>query len=390
MKRHVRYPVAFDAEVPRHREIKTVLAFVEGEVEIPEVHVADAPVCISVSDVDNLVDVREGDEFRLHEGRLLVDTGIPAEEFGRDEADDVEARGSIVLPLLESLRFKYGFGDGFHLYPQKAPQVLAGLIWSGGVRDVDRPIWSLMVEAGKLAPIDEAELQIWRDFARDRAATFAVIDGSVWKESAEPCYTVDELRPPGLTTRKADFYEKLRRGQMDSSSWSKLRDEGRNFSCLDRERAYAHARRAAAEGGFDHDDLPRIDVGTPDIPLLDFEAHEFERVSRLLVYDVADAFRKIAHGKGVDFFYSVPTDMMNAFTAARDCLVGMDARNGITIEQEDAMSALVSGLNLTVPRGNAYLARMSLDKINEVYDDWMSREIVSERIVQTPLPGGPR
>ncbi|MNL43640.1 hypothetical protein D3C87_1661610 [compost metagenome] len=124
-----------------------------------------------------------------------------------------------------------------------------------------------------------------------------------------------------------------------------------------------------------------------DLPLIDFDAHEFERVSRLLVYDVADAFRKIAHGRGVEMFMSTPSDLMTAFIVARGSLVGRDAREGISLAQEQAMQGLVDMLNVLVPRGRPYLVKTSLAEINEVYDDWLSREVSLESMVSMPVPG---
>jgi hypothetical protein len=247
-----------------------------------------------------------------------------------------------------------------------------------------------MVEAGKLAErhMDDERARTWTELTLRHAATFAVIGDSVWKETPEPCYTVTPDRAPGLTTRRAGFFARLRDGLMDSSYWDRYRGDSRNFSALDRERAYRYGRRAALAAGVEDDrNLPRIDVRSADLPLIDFDAHEFERVSRLLVYDVADAFRKIAHGRGVEMFLSTPSDVMNAFIVARDCLVGMDAREGITLAQEQAMQGLVDMLNVLVPRGRPYLVKMNLAEINEVYDDWLSREVSLESMVSMPVPG---
>lgn len=390
MKRTIRYPVAFEAELPRHKDPKTVFAFVEGEVEIPELAAGDAPIAIRVSDVDQIFGQVAGTEYRVHDERLLVDTGMTPEEFGGKEIDNIEKRGSLILPALELMRKEFGFGDGFHLYPPKAPIVLGGLIWNGGVSKEAREAWGQMVEAGKLAErhMDDEQARTWTELTRRHAATFAVIGDSVWKETPEPCYTVAPDRAPGLTTRRAGFFARLRDGLMDSSYWDRYRGDSRNFSALDRERAYRYGRRAAAAAGFEDDrSLPRVDVRSADLPLIDFDAHEFERVSRLLVYDVADAFRKIAHGRGVEMFLSTPSDVIEAFVAARECLVGMDARKGITLGQEQAMQALVDMLNTLVPRGRPYLVKMNLDEINEVYDDWLSREVSLESMVSMPVPG---
>ncbi|MDW9481707.1 hypothetical protein GOB57_23960 [Sinorhizobium meliloti] len=388
MKRTIRYPVAFDAELPRHKEPKTVLAFVEGDVEIPEVDAGEAPVVIRVSDVDHIFGQVEGTEYRLHDERLLVDTGMTPEEFGGIEVGNVEQRGSLILPALEAMRKEFGFGDGFHLYPPKAPIVLGGLIWNGGVASDSREAWSQMIEAGKLAErhMDDDRARAWRDLTERHAATFAIIGDRVWKQTAEPCYTVTPERPPGLTTRASDFFGTLRDGLMNSSRWSKFRTDGRNFSALDRDRAYRYGRRAAAMFEDEHD-LPRIDVRSPDLPLMDFDAHEFERVSRLLVYDVADAFRKIAHGRGVELFLATPREVHDIFLNARDCLADMDARVGITLAQEEAMQSLVDMLNSLVPLGHPYLVKMNLAEINEVFDDWLSREVSLESMVPMPMPG---
>ncbi|MBY3157206.1 hypothetical protein HFO56_33315 [Rhizobium laguerreae] len=393
MKRTIRYPIAFDAELPRHKEPKTVLAFVEGEVDIPELDAGEAPVAIRVSDVDQIFGQVEGTEFRVHNDRLLVDTGMTPEEFGGIEIDNIEHRGSLILPALEIMRREVGFGDGLHIYPPKAPLVLGGLIWNGGVSQDAQEAWSQMVEAGKLAErhMDDERARGWRERTARHAASFAVIGDSVWRESSEPCYTVTPNMAPGLTTRVSDFFVTLREGLMDGSRWNKFRADGRNFSALDRARAYRSARRAAAVAGFEDDrNLPRIDVRSPDLPLVDFEAHEFERVSRLLVYDVADAFRKIAHGRGVEMFLSTPRDLLDAFVEARESVSGMDARTGITLAQEQAMQGLVDQLNVLVPRGHPYLVKMNLAEINEIYDDWLSREVSLESMVSMPMPGGPK
>jgi hypothetical protein len=390
MKRNIKYPVAFDAELPRHKEPKTVIAFVEGEVEIPELDADDVPVVIRVSDVDQMFGQVEGTEYRLHEERLLVDTGMSPEEFGGVEIGNVEQRGSLIRPALEAMRKEFGFGDGFHLYPPKAPIVLGGLIWNGGVAADAREAWGQMVEAGKLAErhMTDQRARAWKELTERHANTFAVIGDSVWQQTHEPCYTVTPDRSPGLTTRVSEFFGTLRNGYMDSSRWNKFRAEGRNFSALDRDRAYRYGRRAAAVGGFEDDrNLPRIDVRSPDLPLVDFDAHEFERVSRLLVYDVADAFRKIAHGRGVEMFLSAPREVMDVFLDARDCLEGMDARTGISRSQEDAMQSLVDMLNNLVPLGHPYLVKMKLSELNEVFDDWLSREVSLESMVPMPIPG---
>ena len=393
MRRTISYPVAFEAEVPRHRETKTVLAFETGEVDIPEISSDDAPVVITVHDIDQLAGVPEGTEYRFHGDRLLVDTGISATGFGSDESASVEQRGSLILPALEAMRKTFGFGEGFHLYPPKAPLVLSNLIWNGGVPEDLQQVWKQMAEAGRLERDESAHetAMAWRRLTVDHAASFAVIDGSVWKETAEPCYTVTPDLSPGLTTRPADFYSRLRTGLMDSSQWSTYRVGGRNFSALDRQRAYRHGTHAAQALGLEDDaNLPRIDVRTPDIPLIDFETHEFERVSRLLVHDVADAFRKLAHGRGVDFFYSVPENVMRVFLAARDSLVGMDAREGISLDQEKAVQALVDELNSAVGNGQPYLVRMDLREVNEIFEDWLSREVFIPAIVAPSSRGGPK
>ncbi len=390
MKRTIKYPVAFDADLPRHKEPKTVLAFVQGEVEIPELDVRDAPVVIRVSDVDQIVGRADGTEYRLHEERFLVDTGMTPEEFGGVEIGSVEQRGSLIRPALEAMRKEFGFGDGFHLYPQRAPMVLGGLLWNGGVAKEAQEAWEQMVEAGKLAErhVDDERLRAWRELTERHASTFAVIGDSVWQQSPEPCYTLTPERPPGLTTRVSDFFTTLRNGFMDSSRWNRFRTDGRNFSALDRDRAYRYGRRAAAVGGFGDDrNLPRIDVRSADLPLIDFDAHEFERVSRLLVYDVADAFRKIAHGRGVEMFLSAPREVMDAFLTARECLNGMDARAGISLTQEESMQGLVDMLNGHVTMGHPYLVKMNLAEINEVFDDWLSREVSLESMVPMPIPG---
>jgi hypothetical protein len=390
MKRTIRYPLAFDAELPRHKEPKTILAFVEGEVDIPEIDAGDAPVAIRVSDVDQIFGQTAGTEFRVHNERLLVDTGMTPEEFGGIEIDNIEKRGSLILPSLELMRKEFGFGDALHMYPPKAGIVIGGLCWNGGVGKEAREAWNQMVEAGKLAArhMDDERARAWSERVMRHAASFAVIGDSVWKESPEPCYTVTPTIDPGLTTRVSDFFGGLRDGLMDSSRWIKYRGEGRNFSALDRDRAYRYGRRAAAIAGFDGErNLPRIDLRSADLPLIDFDAHEFERVSRLLIYDMADAFRKIAHGRGVEMFLSAPTDLMNAFFEARDLVAGMDARTGITLRQEQAMQAVVDMLNVLVPRGHAYLVKMDLAEINEIYDDWLSREVSLESMVPMQIPG---
>jgi hypothetical protein len=388
MKRTIKYPVAFDAELPRHKEPKTVLAFVEGEVEIPEIDAADAPVAIRVHDIDQIFGEKAGTEFRVHNERLLVDTGMTPDEFGGVEIDSIEKRGSLILPSLELMHKE--FGDGMHIYPAKACTAVAGLIWSGGVAKDVREVWSQMVEAGKLATrhLGDERARGWSEMITRHASSFAVIGDSVWKETPEPCYTVTPNLAPGLTTRTSGFFGRLRDGLMDSSHWNDFRAKGRNFSSLDRERAYRYGRRAAAMAGFDDDrNLPRIDVRSADLPLVDFDSHEFERVSRLLIYDMADAFRKIAHGRGVEMFLSVPADVMNAFIEARDLVAGMDARTGITLRQEQAMQTVVDMLNVLVPRGQPYLAKMDLAEINEIYDDWLSREVSLESMVPMQIPG---
>ncbi|MCS4090114.1 hypothetical protein [Rhizobium sp. BK176] len=390
MKRTIKYPVAFDAELPRHKEPKTVLAFVEGEVEIPEIDAKDAPVAIRVSDVDQIFGEKAGTEFRVHDERLLVDTGIVPEEFGGIEIDNIEKRGSLILPSLELMRKEFGFGDGMHIFPQKAFIVIGGLCWNGGVGKDAMDAWNQMVEAGKLAArhLDDERARVWSDRVQRHAASFAVIGDSVWKESPEPCYTVTPSMAPGLTTRTSGFFKKLRDGLMDSSRWNDFRAGGRNFSALDRERAYRYGRRAAAVAGFEDDrNFPRIDLRSADLPLVDFDAHEFERVSRLLIYDMADAFRKIAHGRGVEMFLSAPKDLMNAFYEARDMVAGMDARTGITLGQEQSMQTVVDMLNVLVPRGHQYLVKMDLAEINEIYDDWLSREVSLESMVPMQIPG---
>jgi hypothetical protein len=390
MKRHIKYPVAFEAELPRYRDPKVVLAFVEGEVDIPELSANDAPVAIRVSDVDDIFGQVAGTEYRVHNERLLVETGMTPEEFGGSEIDNIEKRGSLILPALELMRKEFGFGDGLHLFPPKAPMVLGGLIWNGGVAKEARETWDQMVEAGKRTDrhLDSDQARTWAEVTQRHASTFAVIGDRVWKETPEPCYTVTPNRAPGLTTRRADFFGRLRNGLMDSSYWDNYRSDGRNFSALDRERAYRYGRRAAGAAGHQDDpNLPRIDVQSADIPLIDFDAHEFERLSRLLVYDVADAFRKIAHGRGVEMFLSTSSEVMQTFLVARDSLVGMDAKNGITPSQEHAIQGLVDMLNVMVPRGRPYLVKTNLTEINEVYDDWLSREISLDSMVSMPIPG---
>lgn len=394
MKKTIQYPAAFDAEVPRHKDIKKVVAFLECEIDIPEVSNSSAPIVITVHDVDNLMDVREGTEFRVHEDRLLVDTGIRAEEFGASEIRKVEKRGSLILPMIEALKKTYGYGDGYHIYPPKAPQVLAGLIWSGGVSGELDDTWKHMVEAGKLAEsrqMNADQIKLWETAVKEHASTFAIIDGTVWRETAEPCYTVSATMAPGLTTRTASFFRRLRNGLMDENQWSRYRGQGRNFSALDRERAYRYGMRAATENGLnDEANLPRIDIVTPDIPLIDFEAHEFERVSRLLVYDLADGFRKAAHGKGVDFFRLIPADVMNLFMAARDKVETMDAGNGITPDQEEAVLELVERLNATPEKSAGYLIKMKLDDVNEVFNDWLARDISVGSVMTMTGPGNGR
>jgi hypothetical protein len=389
MKRTIRYPIAFDTVLPRHREAKTVIAFVEGEVEVPELPSSAAPVAIRVSDVDQIFGQIAGTEYRVHDDRLLVDTGMRPEEFGVHETNSIDKRSGLILPALEEMRKE--FAEGLHIHPPKALIVIGGLLWNGAVPTDFRETWEQMSELGKTAErfMDEDRARTWTELTARHAATFAVIGGTVWKQTAEPCYTVDRTRAPGLTTRPANFYDTLRCGHMDSSRWNHFRSHGRNFSALDRERAYRHGRRAALAGRFDDQtDLPRIDLSSVDLPLMDFDACEFERVSRLLVYDVADSFRKIAHGKGVDMFLSGPREVMDRFMDARDCLPDMDARVGITLEQELAMQGLLNVLNHTSYDGQPFLTKMNLVEVNEVFDDWLSREVSLDSMVSLPLPGG--
>jgi len=387
MRKKALYPVAFEAAVPRHREPKTVIALVEGVFDIPEVPSSSAPVGVRVFDADDLFDVAAGTEFRVHNERFLVDTGIPAEEFASDGVRGIDRRGSILVPALEELRKAVPFADIQHVYPPKAPQVVSGLLWNGAVPADLLETHRMMVDAAALAEPHLAEggvAERWREITERAAASFAVIDGCVWMETLEPCYTVTANMAPGLTTRTCGFFSRLRNGYMDQNTWTYLRKEGRNFSALDRETAYRHGRRA----GFDSDvEFPRIEAASADLPFIDFEAHEFERVSRLLVYDVADAFRKIAHGKGVEFFYSVPADVMEAYIAARDCLPGMDASRGISQEQEVRMQSLLDAINPAVRAGNPYVLSMDLNQVNEVFEDWLSRTVVLNSVVSMPIPG---
>lgn len=391
MKKTIHYPVAFETEVPRHKDLKTVVAFVEGEVDIPEISERQAPVAIRVSDIDHFADEGAGTEFRVHNDRLLVDTGMTPEEFGRNEIHGIEKRGSLILPALEAMRMQFGFGDEVQTYPRKAMSVLEGLIWSGGVSQEAKETWSQMIEAERLMNrhSGDANLDFWRETTVRHAETFAVIGDRVWKETAEPCYTVSRFLQPGLKTRTADFFARLRNGLMEHNKWLQYRGDGRNFSAFDRERAYRHGRRAG-EGRDQEALFPRIDLSSSDVPLIDFEAHEFERVSRLLVYDVADAFRHNAHGRGVEFFMSVPRELMDAFHEARQCLNDMDARSGITLEQERGMQALVDVLNERAAQGHTCLAKMQLADINEIFDDWFSREVSLETMVSIPMTGARR
>lgn len=387
MKRTILYPVAFLAELPRHREPKTVIGFAQGDVVIPEIAPSDAPVAIRVSDLDNIFGRVAGTEFGVHQDRLLVDTGIAPDDFGDIETDNLDRRGSLILPSLERLMIEYGLSDPSHIYPNKAMTVVSRLVWSGGIPSDLAEVRSQMVDAGRMAANAQGDIQagIYKDLATAHAASFAVIAGSVWKQTDEPCYRLTPGRRPGLTTTVADVYSRLRGGLVDS--WDRYRTEGRFFSALDRERAYRHGRRVAGLDEYDDADLPRIDLETTDIPLIDFEAHEFERMARLLVYDVADAFRKIAHGRGVEMFLSTPREVMETFIAARDAVSGMDAREGITRHQEDAVQGLIEMLNSSVPRGRPYLVKMTLNEINELFEDWLSREISLEKMVALQMPG---
>nr|WP_250808238.1 hypothetical protein [Neorhizobium tomejilense] len=389
MKLGIRYPVVFEGEVPRHHQTKTVIGFASTGGAIPELSDAEAPIMITVHDVDSEFGVTAGTEFRVNADRFLVDTGITPEQFSNSEEQEV--RKLTLLPLLQEIRFKHDFGDGLHIYPPKALQVITGMMWNGGIASDLADTWRHMIEAGKLG-IDSANeaADAWKEMLDRHLASFAIIDGSVWREAAEPCYTVNRDLAPGLTTRESSFFLKLRKGTLESSDWLKYRTQGRNFSCLDRDRAYRYGRRAAEAAGFEDEvNFPRIDVRSPNIPAIDFDAHEFERMARLVVYDVADAFRKIAHGKGVDFFYAVPADMMDAFIQARDCLPGMSATLGISLNQEQKIQGLVDHLNEAAEHGFQYLVKMNMAEINEAFEDWISRDVSVDSIVSMTA-GGPK
>jgi hypothetical protein len=386
MKLNVRYPVAFESEVPRHRVMQTVIGFSSADVTIPTLSTVEAPIMITVDDIDNQFGVKAGTEYRLHGGRLLVDTGLAPPEF--DGAGGLHGKNLLTLPLLDHIAFRYGMSDRAHIYPPRALQVVTGLIWNGGIRKELTETSKAMIEAGRITG-HEDDLTHWREMLERSASSFAVIDGTVWREASEPCYTIDARRPPGLTTREASFFSRIRNGTLETRDWSALREEGRNFSCLDRNRAYRFAHRVAEARGFDEDfNFPRIDVLSADLPVLDFEAHEFERTARLLVYDVADGFRKIAHGKGVDFFYAVPAYMMEAFIDARDCLEGMNATNGVTLEQEQKFQMLVDRVNEAAENGLRYTVKMDMAEVNDVFDDWLSREVSVDSIVSMTVGGG--
>jgi len=51
------------------------------------------------------------------------------------------------------------------------------------------------------------------------------------------------------------------------------------------------------------------------------------------------------------------------------------------------LQGLVDMLNVLVPRGRPYLVKMNLAEINEVYDDWLSREVSLDSMVSMPVPG---
>jgi hypothetical protein len=394
MRRTIHFPAVFPATPPRHTGPKTVVAFVEGEVEIPEIHPVEAPVCIMVEDRDFIYGERAGTEYRVHEGRFLRDTGIAADEFGLDEAHSLDKRASLVKPMLMALRKELGFGDS-SVYPTRAMNVVSELLWLGGVAAKETETWRAMAASARLAESDVEAMEAverWRELAFSTARRFAVIEGTVWKQTAEPCYSMDIGMTRDMTTRPADFFEQLRSGLVVSNDWNVFRAEGRNFGLLETEEAHEYARAMAAERElpFDARNLPRIEAVTTELPLLDFAANEFERIARLLVYDMADAFRSVAHGFGVDFFTKVPAETMSAFIAARDALPGMNADRGITAGEEAAVLELAACMNASLDAGFPYLAKLDRRVVNEIIGEWPNRRVLIDEIAADTAPGAAR
>lgn len=334
----------------RHRNPKLAVGVFDTVVDIPELTETSFPLAVTVKLGSRKSEYRE---YRYHDGHFFEPMHIDLARLLRRHAEqvvDTRPFNSVSRPIMRDIaRAVSNIHDPFEdlMWPKEAAYLLksgmdtqydpvqtimkgsAGLQLDGEWRKQIKP-------KSQLAPYVEEDpmtrLKRFEDRTIEAFSDFRVLNGSVWRRTAEPCYVArmtSSTEFDNVFIGNVAPYVPSLDNREDKSWWHNLSYKA--FSLKD-------AHLVVLSDDSYPSSLPEVELHMPDTLTADMNELEIDRCARVLSYTFSDGLSGGQRGEG---FKLPSTPSMEAWTTLNDALRAYDPFDGVPDDLDDRIEQLI-------------------------------------------------